>query len=275
MDALVLAGGLARPGDRLYPLIPDRPKALLPLLGRPMLQWVLEALDAAQAVDRVLVFGDALETAHPWRFGKPIQFLPDGGSMVANILEGLRRLHQERPGLVLLVSGDVPTITGEIVDWVAENAHRLDVEVVYHVVERRVMEARFPGVRRTYVRFKDVEVCGADVNVVHTALALRQDDLWERLYAARKSPLRQAALLGWDLVLAVLFRRITLKEAERRIARRLRLDGVVTLSPYAELAMDVDKPEHVALAEAALRRRQAETAQAPSPKPDEHPGASA
>ncbi|MGB1586984.1 MAG: sugar phosphate nucleotidyltransferase [Thermoplasmatota archaeon] len=50
MDALLLAGGY---GTRLRPLTYTRPKPLLPVAGRPMLEWVLDRLPPQ--VDRVVV----------------------------------------------------------------------------------------------------------------------------------------------------------------------------------------------------------------------------
>ena len=52
MDAVVLVGG---EGTRLRPLTLERPKPVLPLLGRPLLAYVLERL-AAAGVTRV-IFG--------------------------------------------------------------------------------------------------------------------------------------------------------------------------------------------------------------------------
>ena len=42
MRLLVLAAGYA---TRLYPLTLDRPKPLLPVGGRPMIDWLLASLD--------------------------------------------------------------------------------------------------------------------------------------------------------------------------------------------------------------------------------------
>src|SRR5580704_1614963 len=50
MDAIILAAGL---GTRLRPHTLQTPKPLLPVRGRPILDWSLGALPAA--VDRVLV----------------------------------------------------------------------------------------------------------------------------------------------------------------------------------------------------------------------------
>ncbi len=52
MKAVVLAAGYA---TRLYPLTLDRPKALLPVGGKPMLEHLLERLDAVSGLDEIHV----------------------------------------------------------------------------------------------------------------------------------------------------------------------------------------------------------------------------
>lgn len=54
MRALVLAAGQ---GTRLRPLTDDRPKCLVPLLGRPLLEWQVDALRAAGIADITVVTG--------------------------------------------------------------------------------------------------------------------------------------------------------------------------------------------------------------------------
>jgi NDP-sugar pyrophosphorylase family protein len=44
MDAIVIAGGIPEPGDPLYEYTQGQPKALLDIAGKPMVQWVLDAL---------------------------------------------------------------------------------------------------------------------------------------------------------------------------------------------------------------------------------------
>jgi glucose-1-phosphate thymidylyltransferase len=68
VKALVLAAGYA---TRLYPLTLDKPKALLPVGGRPMLDYVLERLQA-MGVDETIVVTNAKFTPHfeTWADGK-------------------------------------------------------------------------------------------------------------------------------------------------------------------------------------------------------------
>jgi glucose-1-phosphate thymidylyltransferase len=68
MKAIVLAGGFAR---RLWPLTKDVPKPLLPVAGRPMIEYILEKLSAVDSIDKIYIsansrfgshFNDWLET---------------------------------------------------------------------------------------------------------------------------------------------------------------------------------------------------------------------
>lgn len=252
MDAVVISGGKPGPEDPLFPFTHGKPKALLEVGGRPMLEWVLEALDRAESVGRVMVIG-LTEQEAAVQSRRATTWLPDQGSMLANIRAGLLALRRDQPDAehALLVSADIPAITPDVIDWRVKAAEAEPSDIDYAVVSRDTMEARFPGVQRSYVRLRDVEVCGGDINVIRTDL-VEDEALWERLIAARKSARQQAALLGLDLLMLLLTRRMTLADAERRVSARLGLRGRATLSPYAEVAMDLDKPAHLAILEEHL-----------------------
>lgn len=254
MHAFITAGGIPAPDDPLYPYSQGKPKALIEVAGQPMIQWVLDALSGARHVDSVLIVG--LEPQPHLTCAKPLHYEPDHGSLLENVLAGMHRLQalypEARHGLH--VSADIPAITPEMVDWRIEVAGEDPGDFDYVAVERSVMEARFPTANRSYLRLKDVEVCGGDVNILR--LGLTGDvALWERIIEARKSPLRQAALVGYSTLLLILLRRLTLRQAEARVARQLGIRGQVHLSPYAEIAMDVDKPHQLEILRQELAAR--------------------
>ena len=56
MKAIILAAGYA---TRLYPLTRDRPKALLPVAGRPMVEHVVDRLATIPEVDEILLVTNA------------------------------------------------------------------------------------------------------------------------------------------------------------------------------------------------------------------------
>jgi glucose-1-phosphate thymidylyltransferase len=56
VNAILLAAGY---GTRLYPLTKDRPKSLLPVGGRPILDYLVERLDAAPEIDVLFLVTNA------------------------------------------------------------------------------------------------------------------------------------------------------------------------------------------------------------------------
>ena len=80
MKAVILAAGYA---TRLYPLTLDRPKALLPVGGKPMLDRLMEQLERVEGLDEVYVvtnskFADAFREWAAGRSGLPLRILDDG-----------------------------------------------------------------------------------------------------------------------------------------------------------------------------------------------------
>jgi len=82
MNAVILAAGYA---TRLYPLTLDRPKALLPVAGRPMVEHLLlrlegvEGLDAIHLVTNSKFAGAFREWSAGWD-GQEVQIVDDGTS---------------------------------------------------------------------------------------------------------------------------------------------------------------------------------------------------
>ncbi len=254
ISAIVLAGGKITDDDPLFPLIGSAKKSMLNVAGKPMIQWVIEAVDQAEMVSNVIVAG--LEEELWFDVKKPITTIPDAGTMLTNIKRGLTVVNEGGHGerFALLASGDIPAITPEIVDWRVRGALEIGADINYAVVTKETMEARFPNSQRSYVRLRDMLVCGGDLNVLSTAL-IGKDELWDRLIQARKSAWRQVSLLGYDLLLQFLLRRISLEGAGMKVSTRLGLHGVGTVSPYAEVAMDIDKPAHLEAIEQAMQNR--------------------
>jgi molybdopterin-guanine dinucleotide biosynthesis protein A len=255
MDAIVIAGGVPQPGEYLYEFTQGQPKALLPIAGKPMIQWVLDALGAAHEVGQVVIMG--LPADSRLSFPRPLSYFPSQGAMLSNILTGVKNVLKINPSAqhALVVSSDIPMISAEMVDWVVRSALQTEHDLYYHVITRSVMEARFPGSKRSFTRLKDVEVCGGDLNVIRTLTATGRDEFWNKVIASRKNALAQASLLGLDVLLGVLFRQITLENAVKKISQRVGLRGRAVLCPYAEVGMDVDKPHQYEMARLDLENR--------------------
>jgi GTP:adenosylcobinamide-phosphate guanylyltransferase len=255
MDAIVTAGGMITEKDRLYVVQQGGYKALLDICGKPMIQWVLDALNAAQSVDNIIIVG--LPKDAPVKSKKPVTFLPDRGDLMSNGEAGAEELCRLKPDTThaLYVCSDIPMLTAEMVDWMTKAVAETDHDFYYSVVERKVMEARFPTSKRTYQHLKDVEVCGGDIFGVRPAAASKENPLWRRIIESRKNPIKQVALIGLDLVFGILFRRFTLEDCVKIASKRLGFRGRVIILPFAEMGMDVDKPHQLELVRTELAKQ--------------------
>jgi hypothetical protein len=99
-----------------------------------------------------------------------------------------------------------------------------------------------------------VQVCGGDLNCFSKRAALDPNAIWKDLISLRKSPLKQAALIGLDTLLLLLLRQLTLDQAVNKVCKRLGIAGRAIRVPFAEIGMDVDKPFQFEMVEADLLR---------------------
>lgn len=263
MDAIVTAGGIPRPEDPLYTYSHGDSKALIDVAGKPMIQWVLDALGNAKRVDNVIIIGLSPKSGVTCK--KPLHYVSNQGRMLSNIVAGVNKALEldKKNKYVLVVSSDIPTVKPEMVDWLVDTCMETKDDLYYGVCPRDVMEARFPDSKRTFTHLKDMDVCGADMNVTHVRMATEHLDMWESLIGSRKSPLRQASLIGLGTLLALFTRRLTLEDAVRRVCERIGVKGRAIVWPHAEPCMDVDKPSQLELLREDLARQQSEAVRKP------------
>ena len=256
--AVVTAGWSADQDDPLAEYTHGKPKALIPIMGRPMIAYVIDALAGSRYIEHIVVV--ALDPSTDVQLRVPVEYVPDAGDILSNTEAGIQYVlaHYYDLDAVLLSTSDVPTITPTIVDAFIERCLQTDHDLYYAIVQRSVMEARFPESQRTYVHLRNGDVAGGDVILIRPGLVVNKRDLWRDLSEARKSPLRQARMFGLRPLLKLIARRLSLAEAEQRACHVLGVNGRAVPFPYAEVAMDVDKPFQLEIARAELESRAAQ-----------------
>ena len=247
MDANITAGGIPHPGDPLYVYSNGDSKALIDVAGKPMIQWILDALGNSKKVDNVIIIGLTPKSGLTCK--KPLHFISNQGRMLANIVAGVNKALElnKKTEYVLLVSSDIPALKGEMVDWLVNTCMQTKDDLYYGVCPRDVMEGRFPTSNRTFTKLKDMEVCGSDINVIHVSMTTEHLDTWEKLIGNRKSPLRQAAVIGFDTLFQLATRQLTLQALVERASQRIGIKGRALIWSQAEPCMDVDKPHQLEL----------------------------
>ena len=198
-------------------------------------------------VDNVIVIGLSPKSGITCK--KPLHYVSNQGRMLANIVAGVEKSLELDPKTeyVIVASSDIPGITSEMVDWLVETCMETKEDIYYGVVPREVMETRYPGSNRTYTKLKDIQLCGADIHITHVSMATEHLDMWEELIGNRKSPLKQAATIGFGTLLKVATRSITLNDLVVTVTERLGITGRPIVWDHAEPGMDVDKPHQLEL----------------------------
>lgn len=257
MNAIISAGGTVKEDDLLADLLkPGERKALLPIAGRAMIQWEIDAINKVSSIANIIIIGltesDGLSSAD-----KPLYYIPDAGGLIDNIKAGANKSLELNPDFdkTLWFSSDVPLIQPEIIEWLLHQADISDHEVYYPIIEKTVMETRFPGSKRSYTRLKDKQVCGGDFGIFKPRVAANTHPALQKISEARKSTFKQARLVGLRPLFSLVFHRMTEDKAAMYIKKQLGLDLQFANCPYAEAGMDVDKPFQYDIVKNELEKR--------------------
>lgn len=246
-NLIILAGGEKGP---LYDTTGFASKALLPIHGKPMLGWVIEAFkDNSDIENIVVVGGEELEQCASLRY--VAKRVPAGLNLLQNILAGIHYVksaiynYKEKHNGYIISFCDAVFLTPEIVNNTVSNivAHKADMHL--HYVEKSTIEAEGLPAERTYIPICDKKYTGSTIYYIKKFSKLRTMlDLFSTLRKNRKDPL--------GLLKALRCEGMSLDEIETELSNRLDAQIKISESPYARLGMDVDKPKDLEIAKSLL-----------------------
>lgn len=251
---LVLAG--SRPGgDPLLKGTGLSTKALLPIAGRPMLSYVLDALVSAPGIGRITVVAqDAAALADDPDIAlvsRGVDFRDSRGS----IADAVRAEIEQGDGPILVTTADSVLLTPEMIAAFLEEAMGSDVAV--GMVERSTVSAAGHSTRRTWLKFRGGEWSGANLFRLDGSKVLPLLEFWRALEQDRKKGMKIVGAFGPILLLAALLRLIDIHSFASRVSARFGVTGKVVPMKFAEACIDADKPSDIALIEKILAARQA------------------
>lgn len=254
--AIILAG--QRPeGDPMAVYCNVRYKALIPINGQTMLERVARALIASPYIGRMVVMAQSPEDL---KAGLSPDLAEHDGIAFVESNDGIATsIHgvigsDIAPWPVLVTTADNALLTGEILDRFFQAHSGQDVAV--GVVERRTMLATYPDARRTWLKFRGGAYSGANLFALHNAAAKPAVAFWSAVEKDRKKGWKIFAHFGPWLLLRALSRTIGFKDAMAQAGARMSLRAEPIILPIAEAAIDVDKPDDLALVTGILERRE-------------------
>lgn len=250
--ALILGGYSPDKPDPLALAVGAERKSLIDIAGKPMIYWIVRALAESERVSSITIVG--LSPEDNIDFGVDVTYVPNYATHIDNIMAGVKALKEQDPNTTYAVvsSGDIPLLHTHTVDWLVDSCEKMGGDFFYSIVEKQVMEKQYPGSARSFVPIQDKRYCGGDLFYVDVNTAVGNEELIRELLDSRKNVLQQVRVAGIGTVIKFLFRRLSLEDAEQVASRMVNCDARVISSPYADLAMDVDKPHQLDLAKQIL-----------------------
>ncbi len=229
-------------------------KCLVPLHGVAMLERVIGALQDCDNVTSIAVsIDDPRVLADLPLAGREIRVLRSAATPSASVAAGIEALGSPFP--VLVTTADHALLTPAMADFFCGRSLESGADITAGLTAARLVSASYPTTRRTYLRFKDDRYSGSNLFAVMTARGLAAVEFWRRVEAQRKRPWRLVTAFGARSLVDYLLGRLTLDEAFLRISERLGLGAAAVKMPFAEAAIDVDRPADVDLVEEILRAR--------------------
>ncbi|MDB5736982.1 MAG: hypothetical protein JWO65_650 [Sphingomonas bacterium] len=251
VTALLLAG--RRPGVDPFAASQGRTlKALIPVAGMPMVARVVQTLLASEGIDAIRVMTQDVDPiAAVLPTGPRLTFLTSGNGIARSIAAVAGR--GEAPFPLFVTTADHALLTPATIAEFLSKAQGADVAV--GMVERGVVEARFPQTKRTWLRFRGGDWSGANLFWFGGPEALPVIEAWASVEQDRKKGWKLIARFGIGLLLRALTRTITIHDAVARAGAKM--GAGVRIVPLTDplAAVDVDKIADLDLATAVLEGR--------------------
>lgn len=230
-------------------------KALVDLVGQPMVAWVATAVRAAEVIgDFVVVEGPAGELSAGWQQSWARVVRAEGPGFLDTVRAAVAALPTAER--ILLVTTDLPLVTAAELDDFGRSCLATQAELSYAIISADSFERQFPGRGKTVARLREGRFTGGSVACVSRRFVVEQGEAIARTFERRKSKLALAALFGWGFIARLLAGRLSLADLERRGSQMLGCRLVALPTEHAGLAFDVDDPGDLELARQFLAQRQ-------------------
>ena len=242
ITAIVLAGASA---DNFNQKAKSR--AMIEVAGVTMLDRVVNSL--VDVADEVIAVGDV-------SCGFDIKVLQPGGSLMENISIALKVAQGDN---ILLCTSDIPFVSKKIMREFAQKSMDLNVGFVYPICPKEKCMEIYPTLKRTYVKIKEGEFTGGNVMFMTRAFLSSVLPVMQDLYLSRKSPLKLAKMIGFDIIWRLILCKINPKALnieflENKISGIFKDKVKALIVEDPSLCEDLDSPEELVKFEEILAK---------------------
>lgn len=237
-------------------------KALVPVLGVPMLLRVVRSLLAGGQIRHITLCLDQALNDHG--LGAELDALITDGSVeiaepqaspsasVAHLVDQW----QARPDVwpLLITTADHPLLTPAMIEHFSNEASE-DTDFALALATASTIKRDYPDAIRTFYRFSGEGYSGCNLFMLCRPEARAFVVFWQKMERYRKRPWRLVASIGPLLLIRFLLRQLTIEAALNHLSSRIGARAKAVIMPFAEAAIDVDKPSDLTLTETILKTR--------------------
>jgi len=254
--ALVLAGSRG-PDDPVARAAGVTHKAFAPVAGVPMLLRVVRTLRNSSSVGSLALCIDrtALEQLDPpvaaELLAADAQVIAPDGTPSASVRRAIETLSDALP--LLVTTADNVLLSPQMIEHFCAAAP-LDADLAVAVATETTIRRAYPQSIRTYYRFGGEGISGCNLFLARTPAVMKVATFWSEIERHRKRPWRLVAAIGPLTLLRFILGMLDLEAALRRLSDIVGARVRAVEMPFAEAAIDVDKPADLTLAEQILAR---------------------
>ncbi|CAI3949089.1 Molybdopterin-guanine dinucleotide biosynthesis protein A (MobA) (PDB:1E5K) (PUBMED:32239579) [Commensalibacter communis] len=238
VNALILAGSREGQQDPLAKQAHVSHKAILPILGRPMIEYVVQALSKLSNINKIAVTIEQRSIVQDI-LPEYIQYLPAALGPSDSVIQAIETL-----GTPLLVTtADNPLLQPEWISHFLKEAELTKCDIAVGIALREQIETDVPNTRRTYIKLADGSFSGCNLFLFRTPQSIQVAKLWQKLEKHRKRPVKMSYLLGYKIILRYLIKCLTRNALKKRIYKLTKAKTHFVVMPWGQASVDVDKPE--------------------------------
>jgi len=246
MNAIILAGN-DKNGEAKLGI---SNKAFLKVHDRIMVDYVVSGLRASDHVDKISIVGP-IDHLKEHLKNRVDYYFEAVDCIFENVKLGLEPFKAD--DRVLVITSDVPLLTGSCVTDFVMRCEEKKADLCYPIVDRIDNEKIFPGFKRTYVKLQNGVYTGGNIFYFNPEVVKPCRDFVLKAIEYRKKPWKTGRMLGFRFLIMLLLGSLTISGLEKRLSELLNINAAAIISPYPELANDIDKISDLEMVETYLK----------------------
>lgn len=253
--AIVLAGQRAGVTNPLAARAGVSHKCLVPICGKPLIVWVLEALEQVTGLREVRVSVEegvheavrALVRQHLPNL--MVTLVPSSANLVDSVLDACR----EDAGPFVITTADNVLLTREAVEQVRTGMTEADA--VFALARKASVRAAHPDGQHNFYQFRDDAFANCNIYGLANRHALKAAEVFRGGGQFMKSRKRMVDAFGLLNILLMRLGWLSLPAATRRLSARMGVRIGPAIFHDGALAIDVDNERTYAVCEELLPQR--------------------